>query len=877
MQLSAKYLRRAVAVACLIAGIGILLYTARNAFFPPSTSALAVYDQTRIELQTSRKFIWSYGDCVTVQWQTANAVNVYFNGQAAPANGQREYCVSEAPPIRPEEAQRADWNFGGAEYVYTTVSQYPDIVVMARVHDDIDTFLHISEPIYVLAADGIWLWHVALALGLLYASAHLSHLAFAKRTSRRVISFARRNNGLLTLSGVCIAVIVVLVTQTSIAWLVLSNLATLVQENGFAGFGIAGWSFIRGATVLLSFGVAAMLLGTAALQRLDADMLADSPLGFLAVAWVLGQGLLSFVFVCLAIFNLLTLSTVTALLVLSVLVGLPHLPQLSGHTRQVSSAAWRVFISVGVGWKILLVLSFVMLLFPLMRVFTEINWDGHTTYMTQAKLIAITGGVSEPARDFSLHYTASGFVGEAKIGAVFLLAGDVAARVHSWLVYLSIVLAGLALSSALKLSQRGRIIALVALVTSSLLYGMVGWGKVDGYAFAPALAAILLTLHLADNPRTSSALVIGFLAGLAVIAKITYLPTLGVLLLSLTVFLLKPGQLPRLWSMMVLGALLPIGALVLRNALVLGEPFLPLLSLSPTPETLEIVQADARGRLLRQLYAFYPLTWYGSYSSSTLVYLTPLWLIMFPLTIWRLFSADTPRLQRVLLGCTVASYLVWAFVFDNILPLRYQAALLVVFLIMGAEGLAVVIERSRKRLIRFSLVFGLFFAFVAVFSTELAVIGNKLISPVARYDCRPSPRELCEGMEMLNSTAAPNSRVLTNLPLYYYLRDDLLLCRGEKADHLALLEQPAEARWDYLHRNGFNYVVDWRLDGVWHQASRQYLQMYPVVPLNPADAPEALSVVTVFESEQLRIHHIQAQQGTPAADCLTTPGQQTAG
>jgi hypothetical protein len=50
--------------------------------------------------------------------------------------------------------------------------------------------------------------------------------------------------------------------------------------------------------------------------------------------------------------------------------------------------------------------------------------------------------------------------------------------------------------------------------------------------------------------------------------------------------------------------------------------------------------------------------------------------------------------------------------------------------------------------------------------------------------------------------------------------------------------------------------MDWHIEDSWHPVSRQYTQIYPVVPFDPDAAPDWLEVTTLFESDAMRLYRL---------------------
>ena len=289
--------------------------TLRIVFAPPARNLSSTFQDTSINVQVSQKFIWSYDECVDVTWTVTNADDVYLDGAPAPNNGQLTHCLSPTPPVAQPDSNTDDsWNYGEINDVYTTFSQYPDVVVMARVHDNIDTFSYVSAPIYVLTDDLLWLWRVLLTAALLVTAGYLWPVRAVKRSIHQVRNLARRNTAFAVFCGVFAVILVVFLTQTIYLLRILGLLTSYAAENGFVPVVFNELAVLQVVGVLALFAIASLFAGAAALRLLTPKLFQDDSLGYLAVALVLGQGILALIFLVLGIFGILTSINIYAVL-----------------------------------------------------------------------------------------------------------------------------------------------------------------------------------------------------------------------------------------------------------------------------------------------------------------------------------------------------------------------------------------------------------------------------------------------------------------------------------------------------------------------------------------------------------------------------------
>ena len=103
--------------------------------------------------------------------------------------------------------------------------------------------------------------------------------------------------------------------------------------------------------------------------------------------------------------------------------------------------------------------------------------------------------------------------------AIIQLFGDQSARMLSWVNGLAILLLGLTIGKKLSLSPRALPWFLTLMLTSTFFIDLLGDGKVELIATVPILAAIYWMLESREHPSKQVFLLIGTLAGFAIISR----------------------------------------------------------------------------------------------------------------------------------------------------------------------------------------------------------------------------------------------------------------------------------------------------------------------------------------------------------------------
>ncbi len=625
------------------------------------------------------------------------------------------------------------------------------------------------------------------------------------------------------------------------------------------------------------FGLAAASLGSAVLSfvfRLPPATSFSTGTISVALAFLLGQGVLSIAFMVLALAGLLIREAVWLACLISLAVG--ALP-LSEEVRRLA-VYWpdesKAFRTAPLRWRAVgLLLLGALLLMPL-QAWARLSWDAGSSYFASAKLMALT---------HEFHYTSpsylsvSGFNAETLQGSLILLAGERSGRLLSYLFGLAFVALTAATARILGLSRRAALLAVIMVVTTTATSELMGDGKIDLFGAAAALGSIAALLSYGKSDRRGFAWVSGFLAGLTLLYRPTYVFFLPVIAL----FLLykhetgsgdRPGRagwlrVLRISIEMICFASIPVLFYFLRNGVLFGTPLVSVpTSTGGGEHMLNVFEIWGQTTALWVIRGVYPIYATFMTSGAALGTLTPLLLAALPI----LTTSRHPNVPELLKGLTrVVSIclLGWLLVLPFVQEARYVLALWAVIFVWASAVVidAVQVEPSRRldRLMPYALALLLLLLLVR----GLYGIGVTADRPLGGGPAVCTGIRNCGPIVAINRTASPGARVLVLGPYAAYLRPDLLACSSTvpEIDELrrANQDRPAEF-WQSLNDLGFDYVI--------YNApySRDFVQFFdPPIRENPLPIVDVLYDQMIHSGLRIRWPHsaperrycVEAQDG----------------
>lgn len=466
--------------------------------------------------------------------------------------------------------------------------------------------------------------------------------------------------------------------------------------------------------------------------------------------------------------------------------------------------------------RVVLILGVIALLLSLLLSGTRIGYDAAAEYFSHAKIMAVSHSpIFFYPKDF---FVVSSFHPGILFTGVIELFGDQSARLLSWVNGLAILLMGLALGQELGLSRRAGLWFLTLMVTSTAFVDLLGDGKIELISTAPILGAIYWAVRSSERPTKGTFLLIGLLAGFAIIAR-----PYNIFLVSSFIAFIFISQAfieyrarrfdfrrfvqSMLWmtvTLVILGAFH-----LLQNWIWLGDPLAPLTYGRDLQSSDWQWQLDPQNLMVYRL--FYPLILTFLNSPQSLGNISPLLIGCLPFLLLKPVRNNvhfTPMLGHLTILAAL-TLLLWITLFFTVLEIRYVLFLWVILFIAAAQ----VLESATQQVGR--VIYPLFSSFVIIF---LAIMGIRILlialtgylphGTIRRSDCHDT--RLCDFVATINEPAAPGTRVLVLHGYRYYLRPDLFACSSQVQEY-ALLEplarQNSSEFWVEAYRQGYQFIM----------------------------------------------------------------------
>ncbi len=608
-------------------------------------------------------------------------------------------------------------------------------------------------------------------------------------------------------------------------------------------------------TILYSF--ACLSLGARLLNLLNISRKEGEPLDPIAgtgSAFLLGQGVLAALWVVVSLAGWFSLSVVLGISVAAGLSGIRLGWELLVRLIRRFRAALAGLRAEGWPLRIVALLTLLLVVMTSLSTFLppEHRGDALAFYLAQPRLISATE-----------HLTLlPGYEGFARVGlqaefhyaALVTLNGPTAAKLIMGPISLAGALLFLALGGQAGLGRHGKWIALTALYTSTAFTTVIGDGKVDLLGAALGLAAFYWAWQAVPRWGAPELSLTGLLAGLAVVAKISYLPVLppGLLLLVVWKYLREQpaeARFSRGGLRALLGGLIWLGVWaalallphVLKSTVLFNDPLAPFLGSQNAWLTDQVWFSPATTRRIIFLYPFALV--YGQFWAQA-GDLSPLFLAFLPLALAmsRPRSLLHSRLLPVVLAGAVG-VLVWMIYRPSIFAPRYILTALLVLLLVGARAAEGIIQPGSLRPIWLRTI---------IWASLLVALGGE----ITRFEPRTAnvihlatgQQSECD-MEVLTSDAscriarilsdqmAPGDRVMIGSYYTYWLRIDTLECMYIDGMEQSLAYIPSvEERWAFLIEQNVHYLV---IDRLTHA--------YLMESLTPDNPPDWLDIEVIYD------------------------------
>jgi hypothetical protein len=637
-----------------------------------------------------------------------------------------------------------------------------------------------------------------------------------------------------------------------IHWSTLKDILLLPMKLGR----INGWVFIK--DIILSFaGIAVFTLsnlsmGFAILRLIKIEMGPEQTVSlsartaFLGTAFVVGHGVLSLIFMTLALQGWLTPFIVGTFLLAGFLAGFGMAKRtflsclkMEGILEELSSKRERAFLALGI----------IIVFLGLLSSSARLSYDSVAVYFSDARITAMMGRMQYFTND---SFVVSTFQTAIQFSVVSQLFGDQAARLFSWVNGIVIIIFSLAIAEQAGLSKHARVYLFLVLVTSTAFIDLLGDGKVELASFSPVLAAIYwiqIESHY-NTPHKSLLVLIGILLGLAMVARpynIVLVGGFAGLYYIQSVFPDK-GKVTLRSIKRLVDSLFWIGTGVLGvgiyhlgvNWVLLGSPLAMLsnaVNIAPSKWQWSIDPKQLF--LIRILYPF-AITYLNT--PQSLGTISPLFIGFFP----ALLIKDVREriiISRNLYILSIVSVIVllaWVFMFFTVMEIRYALFLWIILFMPLSEIIARTMENGTGIIRQIvTLVTFLLLGFIAFRSLFISIDTYSPIDAQGNPKCNDS--RFCEYLKSINEAAAPGDRVLTLGAFRYYLRNDLFACSTRNTEYKTLQELTSQnpgAFWEEVYRQGYKYIA------YENDYTTRHLQ-FAIIP-SPSNTPEWIELEPIF-------------------------------
>jgi hypothetical protein len=630
--------------------------------------------------------------------------------------------------------------------------------------------------------------------------------------------------------------------------------------------------------LVAGYSVGATCLGVM-LQRLLAGSWREnsetSPSTWLMSAFLLGQGSLANLWILLALGGLFTCELIAVLLLLCVAAGgIPTwrlvracVDSLKQHLRETwrDHPPWRLHALTSVA---LVSLSGVA------TIVMPLSGDAVAYYMAYGKLIA---GVQRlqvlPGCECFFQL---GLQGELHWGALISLGASTQAKCFAWPTALAGAVLLLGLASQANVGVRGRWILLTILFSTFALTSYIWDGKVDVFGASLGMACFYWVFQVGRTSISRAALSLaGTFATLAVLAKLSLLIAMlpGVfLLLAWRITLaedVRPGWMVltrRYFGFMAVFALWALIAAVphlLKNSLVLGEPFAPFFFFR-SEKPFELDQIWFSPAVTRHIISIYPFALVfglfpmmgGTLSPLVLAFL-PLVLLLPRPTHWR----HSVLVQITLVG--LVGVVLWMVLRPSVIAPRYILPTLMLLMIPAARGAEwVSLSAQRKPFLGFACLSALFVTQYYCFHYSWVVDGLKHHSRLFRRGTLPESTDPCYRASLVvNDSYREGDRLWLGMYFRYWVCTPLLVSSNNESerDSINQTQWTPQERWQALHAARFHYLIlDWQTHADLGQKLGVDRKSGTVRSL-----PENLRVVLLFHERDYSVFAIQERQQAP--------------
>lgn len=444
--------------------------------------------------------------------------------------------------------------------------------------------------------------------------------------------------------------------------------------------------------------------------------------------------------------------------------------------------------------------------------------DAAAFYFVYPKVIAATG-LLKPIPGPFYFFSEVGLPLELHFAALISLADDHAAKLFVFPIAISV---GIFLASIVRLCG-GEVVAVIVgwamLLSSYTFYNYIYDGKVDLAAAAFGLASVYWVLIGSKSNLTFSPFVLaGWLAGLATVAKFSYLLVLGINLTLIIYWQFIVGRnsdislgsavmnVAKVGVILILLAIVAWIPQLVKNELLFSQPLAPFIG-GQFDKGNWINQAWFSEKDTQKILMTYPLALvFGRYPgqggglSFLFIAFLPFLFLMKRPVVWKKSMTVAVTISALI------AVIAWMALRPSIIAPRYILVSLLLFVpIFSISVEYVLIHKIPFRLLQIGTTLTISLAIASSF-WHLLPIPNSIISRITSRTnaCLLASME-CEVFSKLAEIALPNERIFIASYYPYWLTPSQLQCRDTLEEQNELPDRSQLINW--LQSHGFSYVA----------------------------------------------------------------------
>lgn len=536
-----------------------------------------------------------------------------------------------------------------------------------------------------------------------------------------------------------------------------------------------------------------------------------SPVIILITGFMFGEGILASLLLFLSLTGYFKNYIIWLVLITIVLSGIPVWSSFKRLLMDTSNSIksfnngfkvlppiWRLFLSI---------IILLIILFAIGSIVLPPLGDAEGFYMVLPKIMAYTGYL-RPPHDF-LSFSSIGLLGEFHFAALMVIADAAAAKFLVWFNALAVIGLLIYIGKLIGLKNKGQIIMLAILLTSSMFTNYLTDGKTDIFSAAFGLLTYYWLMQI--NKKRALALVLtGLFLGFAIVAKlsnaIVIIPGI-ILFLGWNSYLEIKSKNLLFWDLckrsvmdfavICFFALLSFSPTFIKNHFLFPGISSITASTNVGVWSQNIIQSSKVGILvwiknILEPFIKFPFLltfWEYPIKGNNMSILA---LAFLPLLFFR-HHGNLIRKQIIFM--VVTGLFVWIALRSTVVQPRYIISTLLIFIPIIALATENILTDNFFPILKKAILVSILTIFFLFLSVQLYLKFNPAL-------IRGPHRQ---AMEFMNQTATPSQRVFLAGYYSYFLRPDLLTTLNVPLYNISKKGGPSP--WEDIYNEGFNYVI----------------------------------------------------------------------